>query len=696
MTRQDPIIRPGNRDPRYDILFEPVKIGPVTTRNRFYQVPHCNGMGHQYPSSMAEMRGTKAEGGWGVVCTEQVEIHPSSELSPTIEGRLWDDADIPVFQRMTDKIHEYGGLAGIEPCYDGLSTANRYSREIPMGPSARPVEYLDPVQVRVMDTTDIRNVRRWYVDAAKRAKRAGFDIIYVYAGHNLSVLSTFLSRRGNDRIDEYGGSLENRARLLREVLSDTKEAVGDTCGIAIRFGVEEMMGEAGLTSTGEGRDVVEMLADIPDLWDVNLSDWENDSMTSRFSDEGFQNSHVAFVKKVTQKPVVGVGRYTSPDTMVKLVKSGVLDLIGAARPSIADPFLPKKIEEGRIEDIRECIGCNICVSSDFLSVPLRCTQNPTQGEEWRRGWHPEKIDEKHADQSVLVVGAGPAGLEATRALGQRGYDVTLAEASDAIGGRVTLESALPGLSAWRRVSDYREYQISQMANVETYLNSPLTPEQVLEFGADHIVIATGAKWCDTGVGRHNDAPIPRDEGANVVTVDALMRGAEATGPVVIFDDDHYYMGGVLAELLRDKGHEVTLVTPAGDVSHWTHNTLEQRRIQTRLMEMDVRIVTLHTVSEVEADAVTLECIYTEREHQIPCATFLPVTMRRAEDGLYRGVEALLEGREDAPSLTRIGDCFGPSTIAAAVYGGHRYARELGETSQDIVPFRRELPRLATD
>jgi len=699
MNKQDQSFeRNTARDPRYDILFEPVKIGPVTAKNRFYQVPHCNGMGRAYPSSMAEMRGIKAEGGWGVVCTEQVEIHHSSELSPVIEGRLWDDADLPVFQKMTEKIHAHGGLAGIEPCYDGLATPNRFSREIPMGPSARPVTYLEPVQGRAMDLADIRNVRRYYVEAAKRSMRAGFDIVYVYAGHDLNVLSHFLSRRWNDRGDAYGGSLENRVRLLREVLADAREAVGGTCAIALRFGVDELLGDGGLTSEGEGRDVVEMLAEIPDLWDVNVSDWDNDSMTSRFAASGFQDSYVAFVKQVTQKPVVGVGRYTSPDAMVSLVKSGALDLIGAARPSIADPFLPRKVEEGRLEDIRECIGCNICVSADFHMVPMRCTQNPTMGEEWRRGWHPEKIAPKTADESVLIVGAGPSGLEAARALGQRGYDVTLAEAGTELGGRVAIESRLPGLSEWRRVADHREWQISQMPNVETYLDSRLSPEQALEFGADHVVIATGAKWCPTAMGRTLTAPLPVAEGAHVLTPDQIAAGTlPDVGPVVIFDDDHYYMGGVMAELLQAEGLDVTLVTPAADVSHWTHNTLEQGRIQKRLIEMGVTIVPFHSVAVLGPETATLECGYTERTHEIPCATFVPVTMRRPVDDLYHGIQALLErGAEGPKSLHRIGDCYGPGTIAAAVYSGHRYARELGEDLPEGVPFRRELPALAAD
>ncbi|MDX1576324.1 MAG: NAD(P)-binding protein, partial [Kiloniellales bacterium] len=435
------------RDPRYDILFEPVQIGPVIAKNRFYQVPHCSGMGYRYPSAEAAMRGVKAEGGWAVVSTQECEIHESSDVSPYTEARLWDDRDIPALARMAEAVHEHGSLAAIQLVHQGHEVSNRYSREPSLAATHRPVSIYDPHQARAMDKSDIRDVRRWHREAALRAKRAGFDLVYVYAGHDLTLPMFFLCRRYNQRSDEYGGSLENRVRLLRELIEDTKEAVGDSCAVPLRLAVEELRGEDGLTADGEGREIVELLAELPDLWDVNLSDWPNDSLTSRFGEEGSQEPYVSFVKQVTSKPVVGVGRFTSPDAMVSQIRRGVLDLIGAARPSIADPFLPKKIEEGRPEDIRECIGCNICTSGDRTGVPIRCTQNPTMGEEWRKGWHPEAIAPQGSDDQVLIVGAGPAGLECARALGRRGYGVILAEAEAELGGRVAAECRLPGLAA---------------------------------------------------------------------------------------------------------------------------------------------------------------------------------------------------------------------------------------------------------
>jgi dimethylamine/trimethylamine dehydrogenase len=677
------------RDPRYDVLFEPVKIGPVTAKNRFYQVPHCNGMGRSYPSSMAEMRRVKAEGGWAVVTTEEVEIHPSGDHSPWMGGRLWDDRDIPVFARMCDAVHAHGALAACELNHAGVMAANRYSRDVPLAPSHIPVAMPDPVQARAMDLSDIHDLRRWHREAAVRARDAGFDIIYVYAGHQLSTISHFLSPYRNRRSDAYGGSLENRARLLREVLEDTRDAVGDTCAIALRFSVDELKGPDGITSDGEGRDLVEMLAELPDLWDVNISGWENDSATSRFKASGYQEDYIRWVKSVTSKPVVGVGRYTSPDAMVSLIKNGVLDFIGAARPSIADPFLPKKIEDGRVEDIRECIGCNICVSGDNTFVPIRCTQNPTMGEEWRKGWHPEKIAKAHAPESVLIVGAGPAGLEAARALGQRGYDVTLADRAQDLGGRLRSERLLPGLAEWGRVVDYRTWQISQMANVETFASSDMTEQSVREFGADHVVVSTGAHWTRDGIGRENPHAINIIDGSNILTPDDVMAGQRPSGPVTVFDDDHYYMGGLIAELLSKDGFDVTLVTPSAHVSEWAHNTLEQHRIQARLMGMGVKVMLSHNLIAVAPGTATVACGYTDATTVLEVESTVLVTMRSPVDGLYQVLS-----KASLPNLARIGDCLGPSTIAAAVYSGHRFARELGEPEMGNVPFRRELPALA--
>jgi dimethylamine/trimethylamine dehydrogenase len=656
-------------------------------------------MGYLFPRSVAAMRGLKAAGGWAVVCTEECEIHPTSEVAPYAEARLWDDRDIPVQARMVEAVHEHGALAGVELAHNGLSGQNRFSRLVPMGPSDRVCDSYDPVQARAMDKADIRDFRRRHRAAALRARTAGFDIVYCYAGHDLTLPMHFLSRRHNERGDEYGGSLENRVRLFREIIEDTKDAIGDSCAVAVRFAVDEMIGPDGITAEGEGREVVEMLAELPDLWDVNVSTWVNDSATSRFAPEGAQEPYTAFVKSVTSKPVVGVGRFTSPDTMVSQVKRGVLDMIGAARPSIADPFLPKKIEEGRAEDIRECIGCNICVSGDFTHTPMRCTQNPTMGEEWRRGWHPEEIAPKTTDGAVLVVGAGPAGLEAARALGQRGYPVTLAESGEELGGRVTLESRLPGLAAWARVRDHRVQQIQSMTNVEVYRASRLSAAEVRDFGFPRVLLATGARWRRDGVGRQHHAAIPGSDAAHVVTPDQVIAGVALRGPVVIYDDDHYYLGGVLAEKLRAEGLEVALVTPAPDVSHWTHNTMEQSRIQTRLLELEVHLHTQAALAEIHEGFVETACVFTGKRQALAAGSLVMVTSRRPEDALYRELAADPEALADAriTSLARIGDCEAPSTIAAAVYAGHAYARDLDEDSDpDAVPFRREGPDLAAE
>jgi dimethylamine/trimethylamine dehydrogenase len=694
------------RHPRYDILFEPVRIGPVVAKNRFYQVPHCNGMGYRDPSAVAAMRAIRAEGGWSVVNTEQAEIHPTSDMSPLVEMRLWDDRDIPAAALVAEAIKKHGALAGCEPGHNGLSSNNFFSRETPLGPSDRPVmpvttHTIAPLQGRRMDKADIRAMHKWHRDAARRAKTAGFDLVYVYGGHGQCIADQFLSLRYNDRSDEYGGPLVNRVRLLRELIEITKDEVGDTCAVPVRLSFDPSGESHGLGQT-EMEDVIGLIADLPDLFDLHMSGWDFDSRTSRFGEEGQLEEYLINIKKITAKPVVAVGRYTSPDRMVSLVKKGVLDFIGAARPSIADPFLPKKVEEGRIEDIRECIGCNICVTGDATSSPIRCTQNPTMGEEWRSGWHPERIRPKRSDATVLVVGAGPTGLEAGRALGQRGYKVTIAEARDAAGGRVSLEALLPGLSAWGRVRDYRTYQINQMANVDLYLGSHLSAGEVEDFGADHVLIATGSTWRRDGMGRTHQFAIPTDADAQVLTPDDLMAGTRPQGDrVVVYDDDHYYMGGILAELLAREGKRVTLVTPAAQASIFMNLTMEQRFVQKRLIELGVEIVGQRLLSRIGRGSVTTACAYTGREADTATDAVVLVTARLPEDGLFLALqEKVASGQAGSvKSIRCVGDAWAPATIAHAVNAGRRYAEELEEDMKaygDGRDFNREMTAISRD
>jgi dimethylamine/trimethylamine dehydrogenase len=682
----------------FDLLFEPVRIGPKVAPNRFYQVPHCNGLGYRRPQALAAMRGVKAEGGWGVVCTEEVEIHPSSDLAPCVEGRIWDDSDIAAHRLMTDAVHAHGALAGIELNHAGVDAANLYSRLTPIGARSEGLlggSGYEPGQTRAMTKRDFADVRRWHRNAAIRARDAGYDIVYCYAAHGLTLPMQLLSRRHNDRTDEYGGSLVNRVRFLRELIEDTREAIGDDCAIAVRLAVDELAGPDGITHDGEAPEILSLLAELPDLWDVNISDWSNDSATSRFEPEGHQEHYISFVKTLTSKPVVGVGRYTSPDAMVSAIRRGVMDFIGAARPSIADPFLPRKIREGRVAHIRECIGCNICVATDPFGIPIRCTQNPTMGEEHRRGWHPEFIPTARAAAEVMIVGGGPAGLEAARALGQRGHRVQLLEARPDLGGRVLREALLPGLAPWRRVVEWRLTELADLPNVELFPASPVTAADLREFGGRHLLLATGALWRRDGRGRSTGHAIAGADAAQVLTPDDLFDDLAAEtwritdGPVVISDDDHYVTGGAIAELLALRGHQVTLVTPAPLVSAWTEYTLEQERIETRLRSLGVAIRTRRIVTAIHSDRVETAAVIGDDPESIEAAAVVLLGDRDPVTALAEEMAPdLAAGRLD--SLALIGDADAPALIAHAVFSGHRAARQFGDAvDPDVVEFVRD-------
>jgi dimethylamine/trimethylamine dehydrogenase len=334
-------------DPRHAVLFEPVTIGPKTLPNRFYQVPHASGFGSSRPRTHAAFRGIKAEGGWGGVCTDYAPVSPDSDETPAVASDGWDADDMRRLGLVADAVHEHGALAGIELVHGGALSPNGESRYPRLAPTQAAADPLHGGMAKEMTPADLRRVQADFVTAARRARDAGFDIVYVYGAHGY-LMTQMLSVVTNRRTDAYGGSLANRARFQLETLSMVREAVGDDCAIAIRTAVAGGRELAGIEHE-ELLEFLSMVDPLVDLFDVNVGAWPEDSGTSRYFEEGSQLPWTSKVRAVTTKPIVGVGRFTNPDTMAALIRGGHFDLVGAARPAIADPFLPTKIREGRVD-----------------------------------------------------------------------------------------------------------------------------------------------------------------------------------------------------------------------------------------------------------------------------------------------------------------------------------------------------------
>jgi dimethylamine/trimethylamine dehydrogenase len=691
------------RDPRFDVLFQPIELGPKTLKNRFWQVPHCNGAGSDQPGFQAAFRAMKAEGGWGAVFTEVCTVTPGSDIMPWVAAKLWDDGDVRNLSCMTDAVHAHGALAGVELAHAGGHSANAESRAPSITVSQIGSDFDSMANGRAMTKREIRDLRREYVEGFLRARAAGFDLLTLFVGLG-AIPILFLYPFYNKRTDEYGGTFDNRVRFTRELLEDLRGAIDD-CAIGMRFVVDTLeepygFGDLGVRAHGEGQRFVAEFDPYVDYWDLNIGtiNWGEDAGSSRFFDTNHQARYTRLVRKVATKPCVNVGRFTDPEVMLAAITSGQCDIIGAARPSIADPFLPKKIEEGRFDEIRECIGCNICVSRwELGGPPIWCTQNPTSGEEYRRGWHPERFKRaRNADRPVLIVGAGPAGLEAAVTLGKRGFEnVHLVDAAPVVGGHLDWVAKMPGLFAWRRVIDYRAQQLTKLPNISLILNTELSEADVLDYGAKIVILATGSYWASDGMNPMTHAPITGIDASqsDVGTPEQIMLGNKPLGDrCLVVDGDGYYMASSLAEVLALQGRRVTYVTHWDRLGPYLRFTLEEQRMYERLMSLEVTVVSQHLVSSYDSGKASLVHVHSGSRRLLDIDFVVVATGRVSDTAIYDGlsqrpVDLDAVGIEQ---LHIIGDAHTPGIVAQAVYSAHRLAQEIDSDNPSVpLPFIRE-------
>lgn len=693
-------LRAMTTDPSHLPLFEPIRVGPKTFRNRFYVSPHCSGLGVDHPGAQAYLRGLRAEGGWAAVNTEYCAVDAESDDAPWVQARLIDRRDEANLQLMVDRVHEFGALAGVQLVYMGPDHSG-FGTRLPAGGPSQVTSLLSGHSCYAMDKQDIRRIQKAYVDAAIRARNVGFDLVQISARAGFSLPLQFLWRYWNQRTDEYGGSIENRVRFWRETVEQVRAAVGDDCAIVAGFCLDSFTDESeeAFKVNEDGIAVVELLDDLVDLWDMQVGHMSDDCSSSRFFQPFWQRDYIEQVRPYAKKPITAVGRFTDPQLMAQAVSDGVIDIISAARPAIADPFIPTKILEGRAEDIRECIGCNICVSRfNNGGGRIVCTQNATVGEEYRRGWHPERFNPSaRSEEPVLIVGAGPAGMECARVLGERGFEqVHLVDRAAEVGGHVNWVSELPGLRTWRRVVEYREAQLAKLPGVTVLTDHPMTAEEVLDYGAQIVVVATGSEWDATGMNPITHAPINgvEEHAAMVYTPESLMVEERPIlgESVVVYDCDGYFMGSSIAEKLALEGKKVTLVCPADQVGSYLFFTDEGERVMHGLLKLGIEVVPSHLVTSLRPGLVTGHHTYhAGKTADWQADAVVLVTQRRSRSGLYEALTSHDQRPgEDGIDVFRIGDCVEPRVIAEAVFEGHRLAREIDEADPATpLPFIRE-------
>ncbi|MEO0272091.1 MAG: mycofactocin system FadH/OYE family oxidoreductase 2 [candidate division WOR-3 bacterium] len=648
----------------YKYLFSPIKIGNLVLPNRIHFAAHMTNFAHDHKMSEKHVYyyRERAKGGCGLITTEELSVHPTDMAYEKLV-EAYDPKVIPSFKAVTNAIHEYETKIFAQLNHNGIQGSSRLSKLPLWGPSPE----RDPIfreTSKEMEIEEIHECVEFFAKSAENVREGGFDGIEVQMGHS-SLIRQFLSPATNKREDEYGGTLENRMRFCFEVLASIRKAVGDDYVVGVRLNADEMHPKGGLTIEDAKRiaKLLETHAKI-DFIDLSLGTFYN-----LFLVEGSMHTPLAYtvplssqIKSVVDLPVFCTNRINDPILAESILRDGHADIIGMVRALICDPHLPVKAREGRTRDIRYCIACNQgCIGRMGLGYTLSCVQNPAVGNEKELGtWTlaPTKRRKK-----IVIVGGGPAGLEAARVLSLRGHKVVLLEKENELGGQNLIAGKVPSRREITGVTRFLSSQLKEL-KTEIHLDCNADLSTIKAFSPDIVIVATGSL--------PKERPYQGQYGPpEVQNVFQVLRGEYAMGiRILLIDQEGHHQATSVAEFLARQGKSVHIVTPMLSVCGNLGPLQDYFLAKHRLYKMNVLTTPDVAVLSIEGRKVTGVNVYTGE-----FVTFegydniIIVAGNRANDQLYFILKDLVE-------TYRIGDAVAPRKLDSAIWEGYMIGRRI--------------------
>lgn len=651
-------------------VFNPVQLRHKTLRNRVVFGAHTTNMsrdGLPWDQHVAYYR-ERAMGGAGMIVMEPMPVHAAAVLT---RGNFRHSTDevIPHFRKITDAVHEEGAVILQQLYHIGAHGDADLSFHPNWSPSGGP-SYHDSDGSHAMTEREIYETMEGYVEAARRCKEAGFDGVEFWAAYH-ALPDQFWTPFSNQRTDQWGGSLENRTRFSRETMARIRKVCGEDfiVGLAVsdEYDVEVALQRESMAEIIERHDR-DNLMDYVTCGSGGYFDFYKLMPTFIYGEKLGADLSRTLKGVVKNCLVTAESHIRTPDNANEVIGSGGADLVSIVRGQIADPHLVRKAQEGRPEDIRGCLSCNqMCWGRRGRDYWISCVVNPSVGREWE--WGGDRFTKTEAAKTVLVVGAGPAGLEAARSAAERGHKVILAEAGAQIGGQFRLAGLQPRRAQILDLMAWYETQFQKLG-VDLRLNTYVEIEDIPRFGADEIIIATGS--LPEGQGFQKALPhvpaLPGIDGGNVWSVeDVMSRSARLGKRVIVLDETGGWRGGGTAWKLAEDGHEVTLVTPDAMVGRELVRVAADYPLRKRLAQLGVRFITEHGLTGWGNGGATALSALTGEETRIEADSLVLALGNRAVTELAEALEA--EGR----TYSLIGDAATPGQAAFAFHAGRKAA-----------------------